>query len=415
LIALGASLGDRIRYRTITRGLSVRINSPLKNVVVLGLVVLSLSVVITGCPSGGGGGGGGGIGDAEVATAVDAVMSTIGVFAAGAGDHGPSGVTSSGQTSPQTYTFSGAVDPLTGYTLSGTLVSTFPSTDVSPFPIAMDGTLTLTGAPVTTVVLDIGFSLNPVAASMTRSGTVTVDGTAFDFAALDVTAGKAGESSPLLQGVWKSTDEDASIVFFVLPGNFVFPMLRDATANPGPYTDSAPLAIQYNAASHRFYSHDGDIWATSGGFSTDGNTMAMSVWTDDGPYFVFYGGDGNTWYDNQSWRHIEWSLPRTNSYVDLTYTINGTPAPGGGAVTIDYSGYIEVADGTGPGRSGTLTTTVDTATKEIEITADEGDGSDPDLLVDTPPMTVAYTTMDDYLVISLAETTDAAVAIFQRQ
>lgn len=303
------------------------------------------------------------------------------------------------------------MDPFTGYTIDGTLVSTSPITDENPFPITIDGTLTLTGAPVTTVVLDIGFVLNPVAGTMTRSGTVTVDGDAFDFAALDVTAGKAGESSPLLQGVWKSTDADASVVLFVLSGNFVFPMLKDAAANPGPYTASEPLAIRYNAANHRFYSHDGDIWVTTGGFTADGNTMAMSVWTGDGPYFVFYGGDGDNWYNNQSWRHIEWKLTQPNSYVDLTYTIDGTPAPGGGAVTIDYSGHIEVADASEPTRTGMLTTTVDTSTNTIEITGDNG--GDP--LVDSPPVTVGYSTMGDYLAISSAGTSDASVAIFQRQ
>lgn len=388
----------------------MRINSSMIDMIVAVAVVVTLSAVLAGCPNGGGGGGGDdGIGETEVASAVDAVMSTIGVFAAGSGDYGPSGISVSGQTSPQTYSFSGAVDPFTGYTIDGSLVATSPNTDENPFPIAMAGTLTFSGAPVTTVVLDIRYVLNPVAGTMSRSGTVTVDGAAFDFSSLDVTAGKAGESSPALQGIWKSTDADASVVLFVLSGNFVFPMLKDAAANPGPYASASPLAIQYNAANHRFYSHDGDIWATSGGFNADGNTMALSVWNGDGPYFVFFGGDGDNWYDNQSWRHIEWSLPRTNSYVDLTYEIDGDLDTGG--VTIDYSGHIEVADASEPTRSGTLTSTADSSARTIEITAD--DGSDP--LVDNPPVTVPYSTLGDYLIIGPTGSSDANVAIFQRQ
>nr|MDA3949274.1 hypothetical protein [Spirochaeta sp.] len=115
--------------------------------------VFFLVLAVTGCPSNGSDGGGAAAPTAaDTASALDAVLSAMGVYAAGEGSNGPAGIVADGQVSPQTFTFSGCTDPLTGYGLTGTLVVT--SVESNPMLINLSGTLTLTGAPVSQLVLN---------------------------------------------------------------------------------------------------------------------------------------------------------------------------------------------------------------------------------------------------------------------
>lgn len=375
-------------------------------------LVIFLAFFGVGCPSNGSGGGGGSDPTpAEAASALDAVMSTMGIYAAGEGVNGPAGITADGESSPQTWTFTGCSDPLTGYTLTGTLVVT--SVESTTMLVNLSGTLTLTGAPVTQLLLNTTYTLNPEAGTMTPSGSVTADGAVYDFSTFDITAGAAGALSPQLMGVWKSTDPATSFVLFFLPGNFLQPVHR--TEESSPYLFTGPVALQYNTALQRFESHDGANWWASGGFSADHNMMAVTVGGSGGMLWpVFYGGDPATWW-NDTWDYTMWSSGNSH-YSSVEYAIT---APEGlsGEITIDYSGILS-SDSPDSGMpvtySLTATAAGDAASGTLTVKAPI---DDPNITVDD---SMTYATMGNYLVFGPLAALDetplpAEVAIFQRQ
>jgi len=354
-------MSKNVCFRRIDRNdPSVRFAStlPWRRIVLIGAITIML--LVTGCPNPNSDDGGGGSEDtpseAETASALDAVLSTMGLYAAGGGENGPTGIVADGTTSPQTYTFSGCTDPLTGYALTGSLVVT--STEPDPMLVSLAGTLTLNGAPVTELVLNTTFTLNPVAGTMTRSGSITVDGVVYDFSTFDVAAGAAGDLSPRLMGVWKSTDPDTTFVLFFLPGNFLLPVTRDNGSSP--YQFAGPVAVRYDAGQHRFESPDnGGNWFAGGGFSDGYNTMAVSLASSGGNVWpVFYGGDPDTWW-NDSWDYTMWSSGN-EAYSAINYDmtlVDKDPDPD--EVSISYSGTLDSSSPETPGDdSGTMTTSV---------------------------------------------------------
>jgi hypothetical protein len=215
-------------------------------------------------------------------------------------------------------------------------------------------------------------------------------------------------------GVWKSTDPATSFVLFVLPGNFLLPVTRADAASS--YQSSSPVALQYDTALQRFESHDGSNWWASGGFSADGNMMAVSLATSGGDlWMVFSGGDSAAWHNSQTWRHQMWSSGHANSFNDVEYAITGVLDATTG-ITVVYSGYYGATgseDTSNHYDGNDLKFAVDAGVRTLTVTS----GDYADFVVDSA---LTYATMGNYLVFgppaASGETPDPAeVAIFQRQ
>lgn len=399
---------------------------------VAAIVLLFVIPTVIGCDSAGAGdnAGGGDIteGDsggspADAASALDALFSTIGVHIIGYEAGGLAGVeatefVSVGGVGTQSFTFAGAVDPLTGYTLSGSITNTVTEPPAAATTtIATAGTITLADAPVTELVLDSAFVLDPVNCTMTQTGTLTVDGTAYDFSTLDITAGKAGEHLPRIMGVWKGSDMPAahpglpSFVGFGLSGNFLLPFSYDETE--GAYISSgSPVGMKYDPAEKMFVSNDGGFWKSSGGFSADGNTMTLSSGLEaGGMIWVYRAGDAETTVDawwQGTWNHEAFfnfgEFPEYNDFT-FNFSLSNVAEPG----TVSYNGYMFAASLDPENRiDGSATMSVDSLAGTITLSGATGG---------VPDGTYTYTTMGEFLVIggTADPAPDPRIFVLERQ
>jgi len=292
--------------------------------------VLALLVILTlaGCDEAGSGDDTIDPAVVNAASALDAVWSAIGVAAIGYEQGGLSGVDISevvtvDDVGTQTFTFTNAVDPLTDYTISGSIINTITEPPAAATTtLAWNGTITLTGAPVSRLVVATSFVLDAVNGTMIQSGTLTADGTEHDFSTFDITAGTAGEHSPQIIGVWKGTDEPSghptlpSFVGFGLPGNFLLPMQYDDTYE-AYVAGGSPVAMYYDSAEKKLVSNDGGFWYSTAGFSDDGNTMTLSSPTDTGRVSVFRMTSADTTID--SWWRGTWQNETYNYFSTPEY------------------------------------------------------------------------------------------------
>lgn len=394
-----------------------------KTTVVLMALVLLVVLALGGCDEAGAGDG-----DtidpavANAASALDAVWSSIGVSAIGYEQGGLSGVGGGDVVDlgpgsfTQTFTFTNAVDPLTDYAISGSITNTITESHAAgTLTLTWNGTITLTGAPVAELILSTTFVLDAVNGTMTQSGTLTADGTEYDFSTFDITAGKAGEHSPQIIGVWKGTDEPVghptlpSFVGFGLPGNFLLPMSYDETEE-AYINGGSPVAMYYDATEKMLVSNDGSFWKCTAGFSADGNTMTLSSGTDDGMIWVYRAADAatsiDTWWQG-SWNHEMFvDFGDGAQYNDFTFDFNLVDVTTAGPIA--YSGHM-FAESLDPANSvsGTATMSVNTSAGTFTLS----DSSTSEI----PNGTFRYATMGDFFVISQLETEDPRIFIVERQ